>query len=134
VTEYKNIVTIYTFIFDPVGFVIVAADDAAIPILGYSDESTIPREITNPATKEWFEGYSHEIYKIITNALSNEETLKKWNALLAGDYNKSPEHDVSPLLTPGTRDAITMLFVLLMQEDNVDTFGQAVSPRPCHRS
>jgi photosystem II stability/assembly factor-like uncharacterized protein len=99
VTVYRNIATIYTFTFDPVGFVIVAADDAAIPILGYSDESTIPREITNPATKEWFDGYSHEIYQIITNALSNQETLKKWNALLAGNYNKSPEYDVSPLLT-----------------------------------
>ncbi|HEY5507510.1 MAG TPA: Spi family protease inhibitor, partial [Paludibacter sp.] len=50
VIEYHNIVTIYTFTFDPAGFVIMAADDASIPILGYSDESTIPREITNPAT------------------------------------------------------------------------------------
>ncbi len=98
VTEYKNIVTIYTFTFTPTGFVIVAADDASIPILGYSDESTIPREISNPATKEWLDGYSHEIYNIITNALSNQETLKKWDALLSGNF-PAPTRDVSPLLT-----------------------------------
>lgn len=98
VIEYHNIVTIYTFTFDPAGFVIMAADDASIPILGYSDESTIPREITNPATKEWLDGYSREIYNIITNALSNQETLKKWNALLAGNF-QAPTRDVSPLLT-----------------------------------
>lgn len=98
VIEYHNIVTIYTFTFDPAGFVIMAADDASIPILGYSDESTIPREITNPATKEWLDGYSREIYNIITNALSNQETLKKWNALLAGNF-QAPTRDISPLLT-----------------------------------
>lgn len=63
VTEYNNIVTMYTFTFSPTGFVIVAADDVSIPILGYSDESTIPREISNPATKEWLDGYSKEGYR-----------------------------------------------------------------------
>jgi photosystem II stability/assembly factor-like uncharacterized protein len=98
VIEYKDIVTYYIFNFNPGGFVIVAADDASIPILGYSDEGAIQGEVTNPATKEWLEGYSHEIYKIVTNGLSNSETLKKWNALSAGNFNKSVQ-DVSPLLT-----------------------------------
>ncbi len=98
VIEYKNIVTYYIFNFDPAGFVIVAADDASIPILGYSDEGAIEKEITNPATKEWLDGYSHEIYKIVTNVLSNSETLKKWNAINDGYFNKSVQ-DVGPLLT-----------------------------------
>ena len=41
VSEYKTVVTFYIFNFDPSGFVIVAADDASIPILGYSDEGAI---------------------------------------------------------------------------------------------
>lgn len=98
VTVKNNIATVYTFTFSPVGFVIVAADDASIPILAYSDESTIPKEITNPATKEWLDSYSNEIYNIITHSLSNQETVKKWDALLAGKY-QSPTRDVSPLLT-----------------------------------
>ncbi len=97
VNEYKSIVTFYIFNFNPSGFVIVAADDASVPILGYSDEGAIEGEITNPATKEWLDEYSHEIYKIVTNALSNKETLKRWNSL--PDKNLNTTADVAPLLT-----------------------------------
>lgn len=97
VIEYKTIITYYIFNFSPSGFVIVAADDASIPILGYSDEGVIEGEITNPATKEWLNGYSQEIYQIITNSLSNRETLKRWNSL--PDKNLYAPDDVSPLLT-----------------------------------
>jgi photosystem II stability/assembly factor-like uncharacterized protein len=97
VIEYKTVVTYYIFNFSPSGFVIVAADDASIPILGYSDKGAIEGEITNPATKEWLSGYSHEIYQIINSALSNQETLKRWNSLLDKDLY-TPD-DVSPLLT-----------------------------------
>jgi photosystem II stability/assembly factor-like uncharacterized protein len=98
VTEYKSIVTYYIFNFDPKGFVIVAADDASIPILGYSNESTIQGEITNPATKEWLESYSREIYQIVIHGLSNTETVKRWNAISAGNFY-APEQTVGPLLT-----------------------------------
>ena len=98
VNEFNNIPTFYVFNFYPAGFVIVAADDASIPVLGYSDEGSIPEVITNPAAKDWLDAYSHEIYKIITNGLSNKETVKKWNAILKSDF-KAPSHDVSPLLT-----------------------------------
>ncbi|MCX6246258.1 MAG: C10 family peptidase [Bacteroidetes bacterium] len=97
-TRYNDITTFYTFNFDPAGFVIVAADDASIPILGYSGESKIPAEITNPALKDWLDGYSHEIYQIITGGLSNKETVQKWNLMVAGNF-QSPSKDVSPLLS-----------------------------------
>ena len=98
VTVKNNIVTLYTLNFTPTGFVIIAGDDASIPILAYSDESVIPHEITNPATREWLDNYSREIYSIVTSGLSNQETIKKWNALIAGSYD-APTRDVSPLLT-----------------------------------
>jgi photosystem II stability/assembly factor-like uncharacterized protein len=96
--EYQNMVTYYTFNFNPSGFVVVAADDASIPLLAYSDESNIPREFDNPATKEWFDSRSREINNIITHGLSNQETVKKWNAMLAGNFD-APTRDVSPLLS-----------------------------------
>jgi photosystem II stability/assembly factor-like uncharacterized protein len=98
VTEHKNRVTLYTVNFSPKGFIIIAGDNASIPILAYSDESTIPHEITNPATREWIDNYSDEIYNIVTSGLSNKETIKKWDALLTGNFD-SPSRDVSPLLT-----------------------------------
>lgn len=98
VTRYQDLTTYYTFLFHQGGFVIVAADDASIPVLGYSFESTMPRIVTNPATKEWLEGYSHEIFQIITHKLSNRETVRQWNAIRNGTF-PPPTRDVNPLLT-----------------------------------
>ena len=52
--EKDGLTTIYVFVFKAGGFVMVAADDAVIPILGYSDSSTfdknnIPPNAKNPA-------------------------------------------------------------------------------------
>ena len=43
-TRKDNLATFYTFVFRSGGFVIVAADDASIPILGYSDKNSFPSE------------------------------------------------------------------------------------------
>jgi photosystem II stability/assembly factor-like uncharacterized protein len=98
VTTYNNIITIYTLNFKPSGYVIVAGDDASIPILGSSEESNIPRVINNPALKSWLDSYSREIYNIVTHGLNNKETLKKWAEVSSGSMN-APSYDVSPLLT-----------------------------------
>jgi len=90
--------TFYTFTFNSGGFVIVAADDASLPILGYSFENGMPEEITNPATKEWLESYSQEINNIISARLSNRETLEQWDKIRNGNF-PSPTRDVNPLLT-----------------------------------
>lgn len=98
VTEYNKVTTFYTFNFTSGGFILVAADDASIPILGYSFEGQMPHEILNPATKEWLEGYSRQIYLIIQNKLSNKETVKEWETLKSGHFPRMME-DVNPLLT-----------------------------------
>jgi len=97
-TTYQDVPTFYTFTFSTGGFVIMAADDASIPVLGYSFDSPMPEEITNPATKEWLESYSHEIWQIVQHHLDNTETLKEWNAMRRGEYAPSTR-DVNPLLT-----------------------------------
>jgi len=96
-TQQVDLVTIYTFTFNSGGFVLVAADDASIPILGYSFENNLPEEISNPATKEWLEGYSEEISKIIQAQLSNRETIESWNKIRSGNF-PAPTRDVNPLL------------------------------------
>jgi len=97
-TTCNQVETFYTFRFTGGGFVIVAADDASIPILGYSFTDDMPAEVTNPNTRYWLDNYSQEIYRIITRNLDNRETLKEWDAVRHGMQEKSTL-DVNPLLT-----------------------------------
>ncbi len=97
-TKHETETTFYTFNFSSGGFVLVAADDASIPILGYSAEGVMPEVISNPATREWLESYSKEIFHIIQAGLPNKETLPEWESIRNG-YFKASGQDVNPLLT-----------------------------------
>jgi len=97
VTQYEGLTTFYIFRFRPNGFVLVAADDASIPILGYSAHNDFPEEVTNPAVKEWLDDYSREIAYIVSSGKSNRETIKRWNAIRMESYPESTM-DVGPLL------------------------------------
>lgn len=83
------------------GFVMVAADDNAIPILGYSDQSDfIPTNIS-PQVLKWFEEYKDQMRYIIQNKLKQTpEITKEWEALLkANPTDNSIAASVSPLMT-----------------------------------
>jgi photosystem II stability/assembly factor-like uncharacterized protein len=95
--QYQGIPTIYQFNFASGGFILVAADDASIPVLGYSFDNEMPRDIASPSVKAWLESYSREVYQIISHRLDNTETRKAWDAILTGMEDKSVR-DVNPLL------------------------------------
>jgi len=65
---------LYIFRFVSGGFVLVPADDACIPILGYSFDGDMPEVIDNPSTNEWLDDYSKEISYIVSNHIDNTET------------------------------------------------------------
>ena len=94
---WENTPSFYIFRFESGGFVLVAADDASIPVLAYSFENDMPESTDNPATQEWLDNYSREIVYIISNKLDNSETLQQWNAIEAGKA-LAPARDVTPLL------------------------------------
>jgi photosystem II stability/assembly factor-like uncharacterized protein len=96
-TTHESVPVFYTFRFLQGGFVLVAADDASIPILGYDFHAPMPETISNPATREWLSGYGKEIYQIIQSGLDNTETVKLWDAIRTGNY-PAPTRDVQPLL------------------------------------
>ena len=96
--QYHGTTVYHVFNYQGGGFVVVAASDAVTPILAQSNEGSIEVNITNPATKYWFESYCKEIEYIITNDLDNTETLKEWNSILSKSSEKSI-NDVGPLLT-----------------------------------
>lgn len=95
--EKNGVTTVYTFIFNAGGFVMISADDAAIPVLGYSHTSTYNENITHPAVKEWFGNYNAEIEAIVSNKVSNEGTLSKWNDVLNNNFPKDVKA-VAPLV------------------------------------
>jgi len=100
VRSWGDAPSIYIFRFVSGGFVLVPADDACIPILGYSFESDIPEVIDNPSTNGWLDDYSKEISYIISNNIDNTETLKQWNGIQNGQLLAPvSNNDVNPLLT-----------------------------------
>jgi photosystem II stability/assembly factor-like uncharacterized protein len=98
VRSWDNVPSFYIFRFVSGGFVLVAADDASMPILGYSFENDMPEVIDNPATADWLDNYSREIGYIIRNNLDNYETLKQWHSIEQGQPLAQTD-DVLPLLT-----------------------------------
>ncbi len=96
--SYNGITTYYVFNYTGGGFVVVAADDAAKPILAKSDEGFVETEITNPEARFWFDSYSKEIAHIVATKAVNTESLAEWNKILTNGIKASPT-DVAPLLT-----------------------------------
>jgi len=88
----------YIFEFIEGGFVIVAGDDASLPILACSAENSFPMEINCPSIKEWMDNYSEEISYISKKNLENKSTIRKWNDIRNEIFPESTK-DVGPLLT-----------------------------------
>jgi len=64
------------------GFVMVSADDAAKPILGYSDESDFDTTHIPIQVSEWFGGYTKQLTYIISNKLEATDAIKNnWQEL-----------------------------------------------------
>lgn len=90
--SYNGITTFYVFNYTGGGFVIVSADDAAIPVLAQSDEGFIEQDIANPALKFWLETYSREIADIVSKNLDNSQSKAHWDKILT---SKAPLVDVT---------------------------------------
>lgn len=97
ITMQKNgINTFYIVRFNAGGFVLVSADDAVIPVLGYSDEGNFDAVNMPVACKEWLNGYSTQINRIVDAGIDNTQTLQQWNKVLHGQF-ASEKLTVNPL-------------------------------------
>jgi len=94
--QKEGINTFYVFIYESGGFVIVSADDAAIPVLGYSTTDTFDKNNIPVNAKSWLESYNDQIKFIIEQKLSNSETSKEWSKLQNNMFEKSTQA-VTPL-------------------------------------
>jgi fibronectin type 3 domain-containing protein len=87
---YEGEVTWYAFEFDN-GFVIVSADDAVRPILGYSDHGKIAdldRE-GGENFKEWFGNYDKQIAYVRSNNVVDETGRKSWKDIEANVFSST---------------------------------------------
>ncbi len=96
--EYKGTITCFIFNYEGGGFVVVPADDAAVPVLAQSNTGYFPANITEPNIKYWFDGYNQEIKDAVSAGMSNEYTIASWNHILNNDFDRSTT-DVEPLVT-----------------------------------
>ena len=81
-TNNKGLTTYYTFVFEAGGFVMVSADDAIIPVLGYSYKGELVKGKNNPVAESWFNSYNEDISKIVKSKLDNTKTNKEWNNII----------------------------------------------------
>jgi hypothetical protein len=81
------------------GFVVVAADDASLPILGYSLLGHFIKSNQSPEQQYFMEEYTKQIIYIKTNNLQpSAKIISKWNAYYNNQINFATSTSVSPLL------------------------------------
>jgi len=100
-SEYKHNerTAFYIYNFDQGGFVLVSANDAVTPILGYGFEHAAPDEITNEAVKGWLDNYARQIDTAFVLNRKNEEMTAKWQEVLSNKIQTKNGNSVGPLLT-----------------------------------
>lgn len=82
------------------GFVIVAADDAVEPVLGYSNTGTFDLADVPENMAKWLEGYQHEILYVVQNDLpATNDIRQKWASLIAGPHPVAENNGAGPFLT-----------------------------------
>lgn len=83
------------------GFILIAGDDNANPVLGYSTKGNFDQNNLPLNFRKWIEGYKKELnYIIAHNIDATPEIKSKWNALKNGITTYLPKANaVSPLIT-----------------------------------
>jgi photosystem II stability/assembly factor-like uncharacterized protein len=98
VSNYNSTTTYFVFTVNGGGWILISADDAATPVLAYSNSGQWNEETVNPTAKKWIDSYNLEIYNAIKTRATSNESLQEWQALLNQQFSEDIP-TVSPLLT-----------------------------------
>jgi photosystem II stability/assembly factor-like uncharacterized protein len=93
----ENIPTYYIFNFEGGGWVIISANDAATPILGYSLNGYFDENNVNPSAKLLLEDYSNQILYAFKNNIKNTSSKEEWGNILNNNF-KVNNRNIEPLL------------------------------------
>lgn len=81
-------------------FVVVAADDCAMPILGYSTQNTFPLTDISPEANYWLRMFESQIKWAKTAKVYSASVKQKWNSLINNTLSTAKYQDeVEALLT-----------------------------------
>ena len=99
--QKDGLTTFYVFNFKSGGFVMVSADDAVTPILGYSESNTFDTKNIHSNVQSWLNDYSKQIKSIVDANLDNSETSKEWKNIRNKVFSsaKAGAKDVAALVT-----------------------------------
>jgi hypothetical protein len=90
---------VHIFNFENGGFALIAADDASIPVLGYSRTGEFNSSAEKTNINYWLGMYEKAIKEIRSSYLDNSETLKEWDNILSGKKTVSAAKPVETLMT-----------------------------------
>ena len=94
------------------GWVIVAADDAMTPVIGYNFEGNFPApENQGENVKSWMQNFVDQVQYIHTNQIEAE-------ASVLADWKKYASNKPDALLSPGDRDEVEILLTGKWNQDN----------------
>ena len=101
--DMNGLPALYVFSTQGKGFVIVSADKALTPIIGYSSEGVFPEKGVSTNFDNYMETYLGQVEWVRSQPFSaTPEIQAQWKNYLAGEVNFSPDttnDDVGPLLT-----------------------------------
>ncbi len=89
----------HIFSFDKGGFVLVSANDAVTPVLGFGFNHSVPDSITNEAVKGWYDNYARQIDTAFVLNIQPDASMSKWNEILANRFAPATGDSVGPMLT-----------------------------------
>ncbi len=92
-----SIPTYYVFNFEGGGWVIIAADDVATPILAYSIEGYADESNINPSARLWLDDISGQIRSAAKDNVQNKSSAAEWEDALNNNFKVNNIY-VDPLL------------------------------------
>lgn len=89
---------IHVFNFTEGGWILIAGDDASVPVLGYSFTGKFGKTEDKQNIDYWINKYKTALTEIETDNLSNQPTVKKWNDILSDKIIPRSMKNIEPLL------------------------------------
>ncbi|MBN2280792.1 MAG: C10 family peptidase [Candidatus Marinimicrobia bacterium] len=89
---------LYQLNFAEGGFIILAAEDAAFPVIGFSLTGTLNFEGDNRPLEKFLENYQSHIMRIRQQKLSNARTQEIWMGKAASLHRVTEKEKIDPLL------------------------------------